>query len=287
MDPSTLQILLLGAIQGAAELLPVSSSAHVIVAEKLMGLDPTRPTLTFLLVMLHTGTMMAVILYFWKAWKQAFFRSRATLVSLVINVGAATLITLAVGLILKRLIEALFLGGAGQGQIEDLFGRLPLIGTALAVAGVVITLTGRAMPASDSRSIQLPQALWIGASQGLCLPFRGLSRSGMTISTGLAQGLPRQLVEQFSFALAVVITPPVLLQELHRLLAATAVGEGRPFALLPLLGPGLLGMVSAFATGLLALRLLSNWLEAGNWSWFGYYCLGFAAVVFALAAAGF
>jgi hypothetical protein len=70
-----LQILILAVIQGFAELLPVSSSAHVITAEKLMGLDPTSPELTFLLVMLHTGTMFAVIVYFWKAWKSAYFSS--------------------------------------------------------------------------------------------------------------------------------------------------------------------------------------------------------------------
>ena len=64
-----LKILILAVIQGAAELLPVSSSAHVIVAEKLMGLDPVSPEMTLLLVMLHTGTMFAVIVYFWKAWR--------------------------------------------------------------------------------------------------------------------------------------------------------------------------------------------------------------------------
>ena len=66
-----LQILILAIVQGAAELLPVSSSAHVIVAEKLMGLDPTAPQMTLLLVMLHTGTMFAVIVYFWKSWRAA------------------------------------------------------------------------------------------------------------------------------------------------------------------------------------------------------------------------
>ena len=71
-----LQILGLAVIQGAAELLPVSSSAHVIVAEKLMGLDPTTPEMTLLLVMLHTGTMFAVIFYFWKSWKESFFSSK-------------------------------------------------------------------------------------------------------------------------------------------------------------------------------------------------------------------
>jgi hypothetical protein len=71
-----LQILVLAIVQGAAELLPVSSSAHVIVAEKLMGLDPTAPRMTLLLVMLHTGTMFAVILYFWRTWRITYFASR-------------------------------------------------------------------------------------------------------------------------------------------------------------------------------------------------------------------
>ena len=69
------QILILAIVQGAAELLPVSSSAHVIVAEKLLGLDPTLPSLTLLLVMLHTGTMFAVIVYFWKQWRATYFGS--------------------------------------------------------------------------------------------------------------------------------------------------------------------------------------------------------------------
>ena len=72
---SVWQIAILAIVQGAAELLPVSSSAHVIVAEKFLGLDPTTPEMTLLLVMLHTGTMFAVLTYFWGAWKRHFFYS--------------------------------------------------------------------------------------------------------------------------------------------------------------------------------------------------------------------
>src|SRR5207253_10100057 len=67
---SLIQILVLAVVQGVAELLPVSSSAHVIVAEKLMGLDPSTPEMTFLLIMLHTGTMFAVLAYFWPRWRE-------------------------------------------------------------------------------------------------------------------------------------------------------------------------------------------------------------------------
>src|SRR3989442_15712331 len=65
-----LQLLVLAVIQGATELLPVSSSAHVIVAQRLLGLDPGAPEMTFLLVMLHTGTMGAVLVYFWPQWRR-------------------------------------------------------------------------------------------------------------------------------------------------------------------------------------------------------------------------
>src|SRR5580693_1783220 len=102
---SLIQILILAAIQGATELLPVSSSAHVIVAEKLMGLDPVSPAMTLLLVMLHTGTMLAVIVFFWKSWKVNFFRSSLVLGESLKLIIAATLATGVVGLILKVAIE--------------------------------------------------------------------------------------------------------------------------------------------------------------------------------------
>ena len=72
-----IQVLILALIQGACELLPVSSSAHVIAAEKLMGLDPSSPEMTMLLVMLHTGTMFAVIVYFWRRWQCDYFSAPA------------------------------------------------------------------------------------------------------------------------------------------------------------------------------------------------------------------
>jgi undecaprenyl-diphosphatase len=72
---SFVNVVILAILQGLAELLPVSSSAHVIVAEKLMGLDPSSPPMTLLLVMLHTGTMFAVIVYFWRSWGTTYFQS--------------------------------------------------------------------------------------------------------------------------------------------------------------------------------------------------------------------
>jgi undecaprenyl-diphosphatase len=100
-----LQILILALVQGAAELLPVSSSAHVIVAEKLMGLDPTTPQMTLLLVMLHTGTMFAVIVYFWRSWRASNFSSMQAFRSNALQIALATAVTGVVGLTLLQLIN--------------------------------------------------------------------------------------------------------------------------------------------------------------------------------------
>ena len=93
-----LHIIILAVVQGLAELLPVSSSAHVIAAEKLMGLDPSKPEMTLLLVMLHTGTMFAVILYFWRAWRDSFLPRSRCFANNTIRLVAATLSPPSVGL---------------------------------------------------------------------------------------------------------------------------------------------------------------------------------------------
>ncbi len=286
MEPTLLQILFLGLIQGAAELLPVSSSAHVIVAEKLIGLNPASPAMTFLLVMLHTGTMVAVIAYFWKAWKETFFVSVESLKTTLWNVGIATAATLIIGFALKILIEKVLMRGTPHQEIEDLFGHLPLIGASLLVAGLLIVTAGLLRKSNGAHALHLSSSFWIGVSQGFCLPFRGLSRSGTTISTGLLLGIGKQRLEEFSFALAVVITPPAIAKELFRLLKSHTEAAS-PQHLVHLLGPGLFGMIGSFIAGLLALRLLSSWLEKGNWAWFGYYCIAFSGLVFFLAFRGY
>jgi undecaprenyl-diphosphatase len=282
-----LQIILLGLVQGAAELLPVSSSAHVIVVEKLMGLDPSTPEMTFVLVMLHTGTMFAVIVYFWKAWREHYFSSAAVFRSVATNVVVATIMTGIVGLALQLLIEKIFLKGGAKAEVESLFSQLPLIGGALLAAGVLIIYSGmREERNKRGEDVNTSRACWIGAVQGLCLPFRGFSRSGATISTGLLLGVGQRRMEEFSFALAVVLTPPVIARTLWRLFKTHSETSQSPH-LLHVALPGLFGLVCSFVAGLLALRLLSRWLEGGRWKFFGYYCVVAAIVVFGLALAGF
>ncbi len=275
-----LQILILAAIQGICELLPVSSSAHVIIAEKLMGIDPTTPEMTLLLVMLHTGTMLAVILYFWKAWERRYFSSKGRFTLFAKEVLLASAFTGIVGLTLLQLIERVILGGSPHAEVEHLFGNVYVIAGGLTAAGVLIIWSARAPTAAYLPAIVgLRGAALIGAIQGLCLPFRGFSRSGATISTGLLLGLDKEHVEEFSFALVVVLTPPVIMREGYRLLLSHEGNLTAAGSIVGLLLPSLVGMALSFITGLLALRWLSRWLEHGRWSLFGYYCLLAAAAV--------
>jgi len=279
-----LQILTLAIIQGAAELLPVSSSAHVIVAEKLMGLDPTTPAMTLLLVMLHTGTMFAVIFYFWKSWKESFFSSKKIFIESVKLILVATLITGAIGLTLKFLVEKLFMKDIPHAEIEQLFGNMNLIATSLAVVGLLILLAGikNRTVSGNASKLGMKESCIVGAVQGICLPFRGFSRSGATISTGLLLGISRIKIEAFSFALAVVLTPPIIVREVLRLLHEQRVAPSTTSELTHIFMPSLLGMVFSFIAGLLALKWLSNWLENGRWPLFGIYCLIASGIVFVL-----
>src|ERR1700677_1634922 len=124
---SFLQVIVLAIVQGLAELLPVSSSAHVVVAEKLMGLDPSSPAMTLLLVMLHTGTMFAVIVYFWKQWRTTFFSSAREFGRFSWLAAIATMLTGIVGEFILKVIEHTIFKGVPHAQIEDLFSRLDII----------------------------------------------------------------------------------------------------------------------------------------------------------------
>src|SRR6516164_1209896 len=287
---SLVKVIVLAIVQGLTELLPVSSSAHVVVTEKLLGLDPSSPPMTLLLVMLHTGTMLAVIAYFCPRWRSTYFQRAAAFKAFAVQVVIATFCTAVIGEGIVKIIEKTLWRNVAHAEIEDLFSHLEFIAPALAAAGLLIVIAGifeRRRPAAAvaaAHDLNAQRAGVIGAVQGLCLPFRGFSRSGATISTGLLLGVVKSRAEAFSFALAVVLTPPVVVRELLRLLRAAHAGGAdlRSAAL-----ASVLGAVVAFLAGLLALRWLSRWLEGGRWYWFGVYCLVAAGGVMLLHRAGY
>jgi undecaprenyl-diphosphatase len=286
-----LHVVILAIVQGLAELLPVSSSAHVVVSEKLLGMDPTSPEMTLLLVMLHTGTMFAVIVYFWKQWAKTYFHSAEAFKQIVILLFVATALTGVIGEGLIKGIEKFGFHGAKNAEVEQLFGRLDLIAPALAAAGALILIAGiyeKRHPFEgviSTGGLGMTQGVLIGIVQGLCLPFRGFSRSGATISTGLLAGVEKSRAEAFSFALAVVLTPAADGREILRLMKSERISGGLHLA--SAMTPSLIGMGCAFVAGLLALKWLSKWLESDRWYFFGIYCLVAAAVVEALSHMGY
>jgi undecaprenyl-diphosphatase len=206
----------------------------------------------------------------------------------------ATACTGFLGLALKFFIERVVLIAMlhhEKAEVEDLFESLPLIAASLFVVGIFIIVTGLAAARSGAREntngtrFSARTSILIGLIQGLCLPFRGFSRSGATISMALLCGTERMLAEDFSFALAVVLTPPVIGRALYRLLREPSwTSETR---LIDLIMPGLVGMVFSFVAGLLALKILSAALEKGRWQYFGYYCIFASLVILAAALYGY
>jgi undecaprenyl-diphosphatase len=296
---SLFNVFILAIVQGLAELLPVSSSAHVVVVEKLLGLDPSSPPMTLLLVMLHTGTMFAVIAYFWNQWRATYFSSAAAFKAIAVLLVVATVVTGIVGFAIKEVIERTVLRDVPHSEIEDLFGHLEFIAPALAAAGVLILIAGlresrlRRAARADSGEVSLTDAGVIGAVQGLCLPFRGFSRSGATISTGMLLGVSKPRAERFSFALAVVLTPPIVAREVLRLMhaapgvATPGIATSAQESLQSVALLSVFGAVLAFIAGLVALKWLSRWLESGRWYLFGVYCLVAAVGVALLHYRGF
>ena len=97
------------------------------------------------------------------------------------------------------LIEKVILHGSAHAEIEHLFGNAYVIASGLAVVGVMIIISAKQQSIDTSKDIGVRESVWIGIVQGICLPFRGFSRSGSTISTGLLLGLDKIRAEEFSF----------------------------------------------------------------------------------------
>jgi undecaprenyl-diphosphatase len=131
-------------------------------------LDPSSPQMTLLLVMLHTGTMFAVIVYFWTQWKKTYFSSGDAFKRFLVRVIWASALTAVIGEAIIKTIEKTAFKGVPKGEIELLFGRLELIAPALALAGLLILFAGlmekRRWATIEGLRRQRPrQASWIGA----------------------------------------------------------------------------------------------------------------------------
>ena len=270
--PVALQALVIGIIQGLTEFLPISSSAHLIVLPQILGWnDPFLNSATFD-VMLHGGTLVALLLYFWRE----FVRLAVAFVVSIRErrIGPDPERRLA-WLLLVTLVPAAVLGFALEDFFDTAFrGTLALV-AAFLVAGAAILWLAELYAARhggerDLDRATIGDAVTIGVAQAVAL-FPGVSRSGITIATGLFRGLRRDEAARFSFLMGTPIIAGATLWKARGIVADGGAGV----EWLPLLA----GLLGATVAGLLAIRFLLGYLRGHTTGIFIAWRLILAALV--------
>lgn len=240
-----IKYILLGIVQGLTEFLPVSSSGHLVILQKILGLRAHEVAIS---VVLHLGTLLAIIIFFWKDILNLLrdFK-RLFLVAVVV------IITGAIGIL-------------GKDFFEGVFSSPKLVGLAWIFTGLLLISTRRITQFNRDK-LTVKDALILGLAQGLAI-FPGISRSGITISTLFFRRINRSLAFTFSFLVSIPI-----------ILGATIL-ETKKIELIPksdMLNLGI-GFIFSFLTGLAALSFLKIVIDGAKFYYFGYYCLFLAAV---------
>jgi undecaprenyl-diphosphatase len=246
------QALVMGIVQGLTEFLPVSSSGHLIVVPFLLGWrDPFITSLEFS-VMLHLGTLVALLTYFRADWLRLVPAGLATLRDRSFRDDPERRLA---WLLAASTIPALIVGFLFNDLIEERFRQVGLVALMLVVGGAILWLAER--NGSRSRAIgalTFPVAIGIGAAQALAL-IPGISRSGISISAGLFAGLDRESAARFSFLMATPVTALAGAYETRKVL----VGEsGVQVSLLPLV----VGLVASMIAGFVAIAILLRFLRS-------------------------
>jgi undecaprenyl-diphosphatase len=265
------QSIFLGIVQGAGEFLPISSSAHLILAPWLFGFSD--PGLSFD-VALHAGTLIAVVLFFWKDWLAIFSLAKARLFpdgssTLVIPQSQALYNHKILYFLILATIPGVLAGYFLENFAETSFRSPVLIATALVVVGLILYVVDKYhVHRKDLKKITWIDSLLIGLSQAVAI-IPGISRSGATITTGLALGLNRQSAARFSFLLSTPIIFGAAILKLPHLFQG-----GLDVRLI-------FGIVSAAASGYLAIKYLLKFVERSGYAVFFWYRLALAIVVLA------
>lgn len=253
---SKLEGLLLGILQGLTEFLPVSSSGHLVIAQHYMP-NFKQPGVLFD-AMLHFGTTMAVIIYFWRDIKvllSAFIPGRQG--DNPVRTHRKIVGLIGIGTVLTGLIGVVF---------EDYF--IKLFSSVTAASFMLLVTGGLLLAASlirqskrNEADLNVMDAIYVGVAQGIAI-IPGISRSGATISTGLFRGINGVVAAKFSFLLSIpAILGAVLLESRHiNLLDSSEITTY------------VLGTLSAFITGLVAIRILLGVIKRKHLEIFAYYC---------------
>ena len=263
-----LQAIVIGVIQGLTEFLPISSSAHLILVPNLLGWnDPFLNSPAFD-VMLHMGTLAALLVYFGRDLWRYFVAFLAVLRDR--RIGSDPDRRLAV-LLAVSVVPAALIGVLLEDFIDTFFREQPLVICALLVVGAVILfLAERAARHTRAMSdLRVPEALAIGLAQALAL-FPGISRSGITISAGLFLGLERAAAARFAFLMGTPIIAGAGIWKLREIFGGEA-GTFEPAVLAA-------GVIASALAGLVAIWVLLRFLQTHSTDVFVLYRLGAAAV---------
>jgi undecaprenyl-diphosphatase len=248
-----LESIFLGIIQGLTEFLPISSSGHLVFFQSLFGMKEPQ---IFFDVMLHLGTLFAVVVYF-RADIWMIAQGLRTIAKRKNKIPPHMKLFL---LIIVATIPTGLMGILFKDWFESLFSKPRIVGAMLLITGLVLHLTR--WTKREGRKIERMgwvDSILIGISQGLAI-IPGISRSGATISTGLFCGLDRELSAKFSFLLSI---PAIL--------GATFL-EFRKIELGVEVWTALIGMAIAFFVGLFSLTFLVRMIKLGLVGKFSYYC---------------
>lgn len=242
---SIIQAVFLGIIQGVTEFLPISSSGHLIISEKLFGLSSNNFSFD---VSIHIGTLIALLIYFrddlWQfisKWRQ----HRALIISLII----ATL-------------PAVIVGALAQGWVENHTRSVLLVCVDLALIGLIMIWADRVASNTKHSQIDNPSALKIGAAQCLAL-IPGVSRSASTILAGRLLGYDYRTVTRFSFLLAIPVTFGASIKVVTSD-SGLSLWEQHPAV-------ALAGCIAALLAGLVSIKFMLDKIEKIGLRWFGIY----------------
>ena len=268
---SILTAAFLGLVQGIAEFLPISSSGHLSIFQNLFGLEYAEGEHLLFDVLLHLATLIAVCLFYWNDIG-AMVKDTVGMIAGNRDTGEEGRMKPSVRTVFLIIVATLplFLLLPFNGYIEQLFYNTPFIAFALIVTGVLLYVSGKLTEGrKNEKTSTVVDALVIGAAQAIAT-IPGLSRSGTTITVGLARGYRRQFAVKFSFLMSI---PAILGSALLTLIKAFRAGV--VWANLPAY---LFGMIIAGIVGYFALVLLKKIVDANNFSKFAYYCWGAGAL---------
>jgi undecaprenyl-diphosphatase len=272
------QAFILGVVQGATELLPISSSGHLILVPWAAGwryLENHPDFNKTFDVALHLGTLVAVVLYFWRdvvRLVRAWFRSLARRRISTDEERVAWYVAVAT-------VPAAIAGAAGEDFIEKKLGNPWQIAILLALFAVILWLADRVAARRSAEDIGWKGAVGVGLAQCLAL-MPGVSRSGVTITAGRFLRLDRDEAARFSFLLLI---PIVFGASVLKGVKDIAFGKGLPPGSA---GPFIIGMLAAAVVGLVAIWALLGYVRRHTYSLFVVYRLALAAAIVVVIAAG-